>query len=237
MSGGREFPIERVSLEGASPLESHPLVQGHLEWLERESRIHNLTSVPKQDWLERHVLDSLAPAIAGWDVGVRFLDLGSGAGFPGVPLAARFEEAAFTLLESKAKPANLLGQFMATSSLRSRGEALAERAETAAHHPSRRGQYSAVVTRAVASLPVLIELGTPFLRKGGELWCWKSDLEEVVGAGAALSALSAEISRTLRYRLPSETRDRYVISIRRVGDLDSRYPRKPGIPSKRPLIR
>lgn len=235
MAWGRKFPIERVLLEGPSPLVSHRFVEGHLDWLERESRIHNLTSVPREDWPERHVLDSWAPAIAGWDVGERFLDLGTGAGFPGLPLAACFERAAFTLLESKAKLARLLGQFLTSSPLGSRGEVLAERAEVAAHHPSRRGNYSTVVTRAVASLPVLIELGVPFLQSGGELWCWKSDLEEVAGVGEALTALSAEIARALRYRLPSETRDRYVIAIRRVGDLDSRYPRKPGIPAKRPL--
>ncbi len=229
------FPIETVQVSAPSALAPHPVIRQHLEWLERESRVHNLTAVSREDWMERHVLDSWVPTLAGWDIGDRFLDLGTGAGFPGLPLAAYHESVRFTLLESKAKLAGLLSPLVASLPLHTRGEVVAERAEVMGHWPDQRGRYSVVVTRAVAALPVLIELGIPFLREGGELWAWKSSLGEVSEAGAALSALSAKVSRALCYRLPSEERDRFVVAIRRAGDIDPRFPRKPGIPAKRPL--
>jgi 16S rRNA (guanine527-N7)-methyltransferase len=152
-----------------------------------------------------------------------------------VPLAAHSAECHVSLLESKAKVGKLLAEFLASSFLAAHGAVLIGRAETLAHDPIHRAQYDTVVSRAVAALPVLIELGVPFLDEGGELWCWKSSLDELVDSERALAELNATPVRALRYRLPSEDHDRFVIALRRTGGLPGRYPRKEGIPSKRPL--
>jgi 16S rRNA (guanine527-N7)-methyltransferase len=209
----------------------------HLDWLKREGARHNLTSVPKEKWGERHVLDSLAPLLAGWKLGIPFLDLGTGAGFPGIPLAFQSKESQFALLESRKKVCQLLESFLRESNLDSRGMVLSGRAETLGHDECHRGRYETVVTRAVATLPVLIELGVPFLAEGGELWCWKSDLEEIDLCAPVLKALGAEFVRTLCYRLPSEEDHRFIVSIRKIAPTPESYPRREGIPVKRPILR
>jgi 16S rRNA (guanine527-N7)-methyltransferase len=211
------------------------VVQQHLRWLAQESEKHNLTRVPPEDWVVRHVLDSLVPFFAGWEVGERVLDLGTGPGFPGIPLAAYYANARFSLLEKRQKVAKILSGFLETSELSRRCAVHTERAEDLAHDPSHRGWYDCVVTRAVASLPCLIEIGIPFLKPGAELWCWKSDLSEIDTAARALDELHSEVVRAARYRLPDEERDRVVLGIRRCGDIPDRYPRRAGVPQKRPL--
>ena len=211
------------------------VVRQHLQWLAEESENHNLTRVPQEDWVVRHVIDSLVPSFAGWEIGEQVLDLGTGPGFPGIPLAAHYIDSKISLLEKRQKVARILSKFLETSGLSSRCAILTERSEDLAHEAAYRGRYDCVVTRAVASLPCLIELGVPFLRKGGELWCWKSDLSEIGTAARALNDLNSEAVLAVRYQLPDEDRDRVVLAIRRCGDLPDRYPRRAGLPQKRPL--
>ena len=229
------LPIRTLDLPTPETFEAPAIALEHLDWLKRESTRHNLTSVREGDWLVRHVMDSLVPAFAGWDIGGRFLDLGTGAGFPGIPLATRYPEANFTLLEKKKKTARLLDEFLKSSASIPRGEAVAERAENLARDSNHRGGYDTVVVRALAPLPVLIELAIPFLKVGGELWVWKSALSELEGSHRALEELRAAVSRAIRYRLPEEEQDRYLISIRKEGETTESYPRREGKPEKNPL--
>lgn len=210
-------------------------IEQHLEWLEKESKKHNLTRVPREEWVVRHVLDSLVPSFADWEVGERIADLGAGPGFPGVPLAVQSPMTEIAFLEKRKKVAGILGQFLESCGLSRRCVVFAERSEDLAHDPSHRGQYDCVVTRAVSSLACLIELGIPFLKPGGELWCWKSDLSEIDDAVRALAELNSEVVRAVHYRLPGEEKDRFVLAIRRCGEIPDRYPRRAGLPQKRPL--
>lgn len=212
-----------------------PLIHSHLSWLREESTRHNLTRVPEEDWIVRHVLDSLAPSLGGWSFGESFLDMGTGPGFPGVPLAILAGEVRFNLLESKKKTAALLTEFLVRHSLDGRGAALGERVEDLGRSADHRGRYDRVVTRALAPLPVLIEYGLPFLRVNGELWCWKSDVSEINESSAALAEMSADVARLLEYKLPGEERSRVVIAIRKEGPTPEKYPRKSGVPRKRPI--
>lgn len=227
--------IQRINLPSIGGFQPPALALAHLAWLKRESDRHNLTRVPEKDWPVRHVMDSLVPAFAGWEIGESFLDLGSGGGFPGVPLAAWFPKARFTLLEKKKKTARILNEFLCESGVEDRGRASSQRAEASAHDALHRAVYDQVVARAVSSLPVLIELGIPFLKVGGELWVWKSDLGELDGAAKALDELRSRPTRALRYRLFGEETDRILISVRKEGETPNKYPRREGIPEKRPI--
>lgn len=230
-------PTDNLALSDFEKLQRSlpPLIHAHLSWLREESKNHNLTRVPEEDWVVRHVLDSLTPFAAGWSLGKSFLDMGTGPGFPGVPLGILTEGVRFTLVESKKKTANLLNEFLVRHGLQSRGAALGERIEDLGQSPEHRGDYDRVVTRALAPLPVLIEFGLPFLRVGGELWCWKSDVSEINESSAALAELSGGVARVLEYTLPGEERSRVVIAIRKEGPTAAKYPRKAGIPRKRPV--
>lgn len=181
------------------------------------------------------MLDSIAPLLVGWQVGTSLLDLGTGGGFPGLPLALKSNVARFMLLDSKRKVADGLNRFLNEAGLSAKGLALAERAETLGHQEGFREAYTCVVVRAVASLPSLVELGIPFLVPEGELWCWKSDLDEVSDAQSALEQLHARVLRAMAYRLPDEDSDRYILAIGRIGEVPLKFPRREGIPHKRPL--
>lgn len=230
-------PTDNLALSDFEKLQRSlpPLIHAHLSWLREESKNHNLTRVPEVDWIVRHVLDSLAPLSAGWSLGESFLDMGTGPGFPGVPLGILTKGIRFTLVESKKKTAALLNEFLVRQGLDARGAALGERIEDLGQSAEHRGKYDRVVTRALAPLPVLIEYGLPFLRVGGELWSWKSDVSEINESSAALAELSGGVARVLEYNLPGEERTRVVISIRKEGPTPTKYPRKAGIPKKRPL--
>lgn len=236
VSEQHSFPIHTLSSLDPETIGFHPLIQCHLAWLAEANTRHNLTTVPPEQWISRHVIDSIAPLLAGWSVGGTLLDLGTGAGFPGMPISFQAEISRFTLLDSKRKVVDELNGFLAREGgLADRGQALSERAEELGHQTGYRESFDRVVVRAVDSLPVLIELGIPFLNPAGELWCWKSGLEEISCAAHALGEMQASVLRVLSYRLPGEAIDRHIVAIGRTGEVPVKYPRRTGIPHKRPL--
>ncbi|GMV65938.1 MAG: hypothetical protein AMXMBFR75_17350 [Candidatus Hinthialibacteria bacterium] len=229
-------PIEAIPLPTVIPGSWPPLVERHLKWLHEYNQIHNLTRVPEEKWLERHVLDSLALHFALWRPTGRVLDLGTGGGFPGIPLAALNPDTPFVLLDSKQKVTRLLEDFIQSDPDSPNIQTLTARSEEAAHDPGHRGCYQTVVTRAVAALPVLIELALPFLTDGGQLICWKSDLSELSTSSKALAELRGSISALHKYHLPGEEKERYLIQITHQSPCPDHFPRKTGIPNKRPLV-
>lgn len=227
--------IQTIDLSKEKQTKLHPAIAFHLEWLEKESENHNLTRVPSELWPTRHVLDSLAPLYGGWKVESPLLDMGCGPGFPGVPLACQTESPQWSLVESKKKIANALEDFLHKAELSEHGKAFGERLEDLARNKEHRGRYKRVTTRALASLPTLLELGIPFLADGGELWCWKSDSDELALAEKALHELNAKFVRGIQYQLPKEEQARMVLAFTRIGNIPEKYPRRKGIPQKRPL--
>ncbi len=170
------------------------------------------------------------------DASPRLADIGPGGGFPGVPLRLVEPSIQLTLLESHGRRAAFLEDVVTALSLTG-VEVVRARAEEAGRNPVYREQFHLVTARAVARLPVLVEYAVPLLRPGGVLVTPKgsSAREEVEAAAGALDALGAEAAEPLPLANVRADAAPTVILVRRVGDLDDRYPRRPGIPSKRPI--
>ncbi len=208
----------------------------------------NLTAITDPTDIQiRHFADSLSvvPAVdeyvrlIGGDVAmlstVRVLDVGSGAGFPGLPLAIVRPRIAVTLLEATGKKVAFLRRVADDLGLDT-VTALNFRAEEAAHHPMLRGQMDIVLARAVARLPVLLEYCLPFVRRNGFVLALKAgDLTDELAEGArAASELGGIISAVTPIPIPA-LEGHLLIRIEKTNETPSHYPRRPGIPTKRPL--
>ena len=200
----------------------------------------NLTSVlAYEDVQRRHFGESLAVAAALYRADVlrpgqaaRTIDLGAGAGFPGLPIKIVHPTLRLTLLESASKKTRFLEEVVERLALTD-VSVVTGRAESVAHEPDHREAYDLVLARALAPLPVLVELALPFLRLGGVLAAPKGSraAQEVKAAAPAFQAcggrfLSAE-------RLPDSTLA--LVLAQKVTPTAPTYPRRPGIPAKRPL--
>jgi 16S rRNA (guanine527-N7)-methyltransferase len=163
------------------------------------------------------------------------LDVGSGAGLPGLPLKIARPSLQVTLLEATGKKCRFLEKVASELGLDGI-DVIEGRAEELAHAATHRGGYDLVVARAVAALPVLLEYCVPFLRVGGVLAATKGSAaqSELDASTAALAALGAEVRQTAPLEvagLPAQT----VVIVRKVAETPERYPRRTGIPTKRPL--
>jgi 16S rRNA (guanine527-N7)-methyltransferase len=214
------------------------MVDGHVRLLLAWTAAINLTSIRHPAEVARmHVLDSLTavPLLAALGVG-RFLDLGSGGGFPGLPLAAALGAERVLLLDSVAKKVRFLRTVVEATGLDRRVAAESRRAEAVARDPRDREAWPAVTARAVAPLAELVELALPLLSPGGVLVAWKREpLEaELAQAGGALRALRAGPVRILANEVPGLEAHRLVV-VARAGPIDQRFPRDPAERRRRPL--
>lgn len=206
-----------------------------LEWNEKL----NLTAIrePGDIWV-RHFLDSLSCAAATGNLNhLSLADVGTGAGFPGLPLKIVFPQLRLTLIESVAKKTHFLQAVVAELGL-TEVTILADRAETLGQQAAHREQYDWVVARAVAGLPVLLELLLPLCRVGGHVLAQKGETayEEVAASARALAVLGGTVQEVREVRL-GETRPQthHLIVIHKTQPTPPAYPRRPGIPNKRPL--
>jgi 16S rRNA (guanine527-N7)-methyltransferase len=202
---------------------------------------HNLTSARDRDQVEsRHVAESLAlgrllDAQGLLADGARVLDLGAGGGLPGIPLRIAWPLIVLTLLESVGKKCRFLEDVARDLALE--GVAVLEgRAEDYGHDAAHRERYDLVVARAVAPLPVLIEYALPFLRPGGRLAAVKgrAALREIEASTNALDQLNARLYDAPVFQAPTGLPQTTVL-IEKLAPSPDRYPRRPGIPTKRPL--
>jgi len=224
------------------PLTAHQLGQFDLyaNQLLQENRRTNLTSTRDREGVyRRHFAESIAILRALEERGVELspmIDVGTGAGFPGLPVKIARPQVVLTLLEATGKKARFLESMVAELRL-SDVQVVQGRAEDIGREPAHRDAYRLVLARAVAPLPVLLELTLPFLATGGVLAAPKgSALQREVGAAAnALVALRGEIEAVVPLDLRGEGPRQSLVIVRKTEVTPNNYPRRAGMPAKRPL--
>jgi len=199
----------------------------------------NLTRVPDTmaEAADRNYLDSLAPwLMTDWlDKAESLLDVGAGAGFPGLPLAIALPETHVVLLDSLRKRVDFINDVIKELGLNA--EAVHFRAEEAAKRPELRERFSVVTARAVAALPTLCELTLPFAAVGGAFIAYhgpKAD-EELPQAKEAIRILGGGAVASIKAPMPERDWDHRLVRISKERSTPKAYPRKPGEPGRKPL--
>lgn len=204
--------------------------------LVKENKKYNLTSITKpEEAAEKHFLDSLLllPDLDEYKE-PQVIDVGSGAGFPGLPLKIFRPELQITLIDSAGKKTVFIDRIIKELGLESVWTVHARAEEHALGH---REYYDLALSRAVAEMRVLMELTIPLIRVGGKVIISKGPgvQEEIKAAINALQVLGGEVERVREFSLPVSGDKRAVVRISKTHSTPSKYPRRPGIPGKRPL--
>ena len=202
----------------------------------------NLTAIIEPEEVQlKHFLDSLTVALAFKEPadtnGLKVIDIGSGAGFPGLPLKIAFPSIDLTLLEATAKKVKFLNHIAQKLGL-DKIEVVAGRAEETAIKAEYRERFDAVLSRAVALLPTLAELTLPFCKTGGGVILQKkgdTDNELCISL-PAIGKLGGGQPAIKRIKLPELPDDRFLVIIKKVKPTPLQYPRRSGIPAKRPIV-
>lgn len=199
---------------------------------------HNLTAIsdPKEIRI-KHFLDSLSCRLAMENTQTdRIADIGTGAGFPGLPLKILDPAVQLTLVESVGKKTAFCEHICRKLGYH-QVEILQERAEAVGHFPDIREQFDWAVARAVAALPVLVEYLLPIVRIGGFALAMKgaNGPAEVQAAQPGMELLGGQFKRLIPVHLPGIEEERYLIVIEKISATPERFPRRVGIPAKRPL--
>lgn len=205
-----------------------------LEWNQK----FNLTAIRDAEGIRaKHFLDSMSCALA-WreQTPRRLVDVGTGAGFPGIVLKILYPSLKLTLVESVGKKANFCSHIVQTLGMEG-VEVLAARAEEVGCSPKHREKYDWAVARAVASLPVLAEYLLPLVRVGGGMLAQKGESGplEVQTAENALKLLGGRMRQLISVELPGVAEERYLVIVEKPAATPPAYPRKAGIPAKKPL--
>ena len=208
------------------------------DWNERM----NLTSVIQYEEVQvKHFLDSLTvlPALGkSLPAGARVVDVGAGAGFPGLPLKLASPGITLALVESTGKKATFLRHMVETLALND-VEVLTGRAEELGHRPELRESYDVALARGLARLPTLLECTLPFTRGGGMVAAWKHGGDglraELDSARRALQVLGGRVRSIYPVKATGLEDNRVVVIIEKVGETPEEYPRRPGVPRKQPL--
>jgi 16S rRNA (guanine527-N7)-methyltransferase len=204
----------------------------------------NLTAITEYEQVQiRHFLDSLSCLVAEETrlvlqrPNARYIDVGSGAGLPGIPLKLVCATSQLTLLEATGKKVAFLQHMIERLDLQA-ACAVKARAEDLGHHPDHREVYDLALARAVAELPTVVEYTLPFCKPGGFVVAQKGESgpAEAWAAQRAISLLGGELRRVVPVELAGLPEDRTLIVIEKIGRTPAAYPRRAGIPAKRPLV-
>jgi 16S rRNA (guanine527-N7)-methyltransferase len=234
-SGAKKLGIELTSRQ----LEQFQVYyQELIDW----NRRVNLTAITDYEEVQvKHFLDSLtAILVLKQPVGKEsfcLIDVGTGAGIPGIPLKILLPDIKLVLLEATAKKADFLHHVKHKLGLND-VEISVGRAEDVAHKAQYREKFELVLSRAVARLPTLVELTLPFCAVGGSFIAQKKgDIDpEISQGGKAISLLGGNLREVKRVDLTEFTDSRWLVVIDKVSSTPQQYPRRPGIPAKRPLL-
>ena len=212
----------------------------YYELLIEKNKVMNLTALTEfQDVLYRHFLDSLyiCKAISMKEIQT-LIDVGTGAGFPGLPIKIVYPHIQVTLLDSLNKRVHFLNEVIEKLGLTGI-QAIHSRAEEAGRNKTYREQYDVCTSRAVSRLCTLSEYCLPFVRKNGSFVSWKSAScdEEVMEAKKAIQLLGGEIREKVTYQFTENDEEyhRILIVIQKTKNTSAKYPRKAGLAQKEPL--
>lgn len=235
--------MERLREKAAAfgiKLSDHQLEQfeTYYEMLVEKNKVMNLTAITeKNEVIDKHFADSLALIKSGVSLtGQKILDLGTGAGFPGIPLKIAFPELEIVLLDSLNKRIKFLNEVIEALGLE-KITAIHGRAEDFAKQKKYREQFDYVVSRAVANLTVLSEYCLPYVKVGGCFIPYKSGEidEELNNSKKAVQILGGKIEEVVKFQLPDTDIGRSFVKIKKNKNTAKKYPRKAGLPAKEPL--
>ena len=201
------------------------------EWNEKI----NLTAIVEdEEIILKHFIDSLT-IIEFIEDNNSIIDVGTGAGFPGIPIKIANENTKITLLDSLNKRLNFLNKVIDDCGLKDIST-VHGRAEDVGNNKDYREKYDIATARAVANLSTLTELCLPFVKIGGRFIAMKgSSIEELEEAKKAIEILGGEVEKTVKITLPNSDIERNIIIIKKIKSTPKGYPRKAGIPANKPL--
>ena len=205
-----------------------------LEWNQK----FNLTAIRDPESIRtKHFLDSLS-CILAWKTSPpnQLIDVGTGAGFPGIPLKILYPHMKLTLVESVGKKAVFCQHIVRALGLES-VDVVQARAEDIGQNPQHREKYDWAVARAVANLHVLSEYLIPLVKVGGNFLAQKGESgpAEAQSAEEVMKLLGGKLKQLIPIHLPGVADDRYLVVVEKVAATPPKFPRKPGIPMKQPL--
>lgn len=214
----------------------------YYEYLVEKNKVMNLTAITEyEEVITKHFLDSLAVVKTSCFkpeklAGKRLIDIGTGAGFPGIPLKIAFPELDILLLDSLNKRINFLNEVTEMLGL-TNINTVHGRAEDYAKQKGYRESFDFCVSRAVANLSTLSEYCIPFVKPGGCFISYKSGSvdQELIQAEKAVKILGGQREEMVRFSLADTDMDRSFVVIRKAKPTPKKYPRKAGLPSKEPL--
>jgi 16S rRNA (guanine527-N7)-methyltransferase len=200
----------------------------------------NLTAITEYEEVQvKHFLDSLTACLVldgRPPPGAKVIDVGAGAGFPGLPLKVAFPDIRLVLTDSVGKKTRFLHHLTEVLGLAD-VEIFTGRAEELGHRPDLRENFDLALSRGVAKLPVLLEYTLPFCKTGGKVIAWKhADIKkELADAEGALKTLGGHLSGIVPVQVSGLTDDRVLVIVDKTRTTPAEYPRRPGVPAKRPI--
>ncbi|MFQ5996502.1 MAG: 16S rRNA (guanine(527)-N(7))-methyltransferase RsmG [Dehalococcoidales bacterium] len=235
-----ESGAKKIGLE-LTPRQLEQFQVYYQELIDWNRRI-NLTRITDYEEVQiKHFLDSLTVVLAlkppVGKADFRLIDVGTGGGIPGIPLKILLPDIKLVLLDATAKKATFLNHIKDKLALEN-VEIVVGRAEEVAHQAQYRENFALVLSRAVAQLPTLVELTLPFCALGGSFIAQKKGNidSEISQADRAIGLLGGNLREVKKVELAEFTNERWLIIVDKVSSTPLRYPRRPGIPAKRPLV-
>lgn len=203
--------------------------------LQEGNKICNLTTIlDREEVFIKHFLDSILPK-KYFDEGANCIEIGSGAGFPSIPLMIAREDLKFTLVESIQKKVNFLKN--AVQKMQLNAVVLQNRAEELAHNKQYREKFDICTARAVAKMVTLVEYCLPFVKIGGKMIAYKANVQqELEEAEYAIELLGGKVIEQAEYTLPEDMGSRTVVIIEKVKNTAEQYPRGRGKERSKPLL-